>query len=109
MAPQDSFIDRLPFETVVAIFSHLNKQQCLICMSVCHDWFERLPFYVKDTWATVRFTENKSRIKDIFRDRCLGKHVKKVEFDTFIQEDALYAMLKRLIELKCDEIKSIAT
>ncbi|KAI9250997.1 hypothetical protein BDA99DRAFT_563912 [Phascolomyces articulosus] len=120
---EHTFINQLPFDIVTSIFSFLNQQECLTCMSVCRPWFDEIPQYTINNWKTVQLfpsrQDNSNSRSDIANDDlnpyyrlkyCLGNHLENVEFCGFSEEDdqkKLLMMMQMLIDCGCNQIQSL--
>ncbi|KAI9250965.1 hypothetical protein BDA99DRAFT_575298, partial [Phascolomyces articulosus] len=105
-----------PYDIILRIFSYLSQHDCLMCMSTCRDWYNRIPQYTENNWKTLRITRRDFYvvfnrqirfIENKRRDKCLGKHVKNIIFDSFEDSYELYTIMDYLVELFCDEIESL--
>ncbi|KAI9245692.1 hypothetical protein BDA99DRAFT_285829 [Phascolomyces articulosus] len=101
--------NELPFDIVTKIFSGISQRDCLTCMTVCRSWYDQLPQYTQDTvWSklfissTTVLPQNNQRWK-----RCIGKHVKHIDFSSFDKEQELYLFLSQMYELGCDQMESL--
>ena len=104
-----SFINRLDFDIIVVIFSFLRQQDCLTCMTVCKDWYIRVPDYSFNNWKTLQFsgTNALTAINDRRLKICLGNHVNSVEFNLIKKEHQANFIIQKLLELGCHKINSL--
>ncbi|KAI8140147.1 hypothetical protein BJV82DRAFT_624048 [Fennellomyces sp. T-0311] len=104
---QTMFLNTLPSDIILAIFLYLDQQDCLTCMRVCQAWYGCVPQYAQGVWKTVRFSAIDARTDNRLREKCLGKHVKTMVFDTFELEDDLYRMMNKVIGWDCTELETL--
>ncbi|KAI8138678.1 hypothetical protein BJV82DRAFT_286006 [Fennellomyces sp. T-0311] len=43
----------LPADIVCEIFSHLEQEDCIQCMRVCHRWHSEIPHYTTQHWERI--------------------------------------------------------
>ncbi|KAI8148408.1 hypothetical protein BJV82DRAFT_265203 [Fennellomyces sp. T-0311] len=111
MGKRLGFITALPSDIVIEIFVHLSQQDSLTCMAVCRDWYSIVPQYAQDLWKELRLSERDASSNHQRRYQCLGSHVKTVivkptRKSKRVDEKVLHAIMIKLLQWGCTEIKS---
>ena len=110
-----SFINNLPFDIVTNIFKYINQHDCLTLMSCCRLFLNQIPQYTVNNWKTIRLSKNNNsnmlmNIDDnLCFARCLGSHVKKIEFNNFDIDRDVYTMMQLLFDWGCNKVESLGT
>ena len=100
----------LPSDILIGIFSHLNKSECLICMSVCRLWHNVIPQYCKSQWTELKFYRNKlSMMHTKGWLKCIGDHVRCVIFEAFHKQRDILDVANMLIDHQCHSIEYLGT
>ncbi|KAI7859633.1 hypothetical protein BDC45DRAFT_496474 [Circinella umbellata] len=108
-----SFINNLPFDIVTNIFKFLNQHDCLTLMSCCRLFLKQIPQYTVNIWKTIRLSKNNNSnmLMDIDDSlcfaRCLGSHVKNIEFRNFDIDRDVYTMMQLLFDWGCIKVESL--
>ena len=66
-------------------------------MTVCRDWYQKIPRYSKKVWEKVRMTEHYHTRPNRRKELCLGKHVKIVIFDKLVTTSNIHSLMEKLI------------
>ncbi|KAI8146788.1 hypothetical protein BJV82DRAFT_397480 [Fennellomyces sp. T-0311] len=103
--PFNGFIDSLPFEITVKVFSFLKQRDCLACMAVCRQWYTMVPLYSRDVWKELYISTNGIYEDSKRWEQCVGVHVEQVKFDYFDEEEELYDAMQRLIDCGCHQVR----
>ena len=96
------FLEKLPYD-IISYISYLDQEDARFCMSLCREWYHRIPQFTHAKWKTLRLDQ-----KGIspFQKRNLGKHVKYVLFQD-VEADLLSKMMQKLLDYECTEIESL--
>ncbi|KAI8145173.1 hypothetical protein BJV82DRAFT_667073 [Fennellomyces sp. T-0311] len=107
---QLSFMNVLHCDITIEIFSLLTQQDCLMCMSVCRDWYYAIPQYTQSAWKVLRLRQQDASKDHHRRERCLGSHVKRVvlqSVEDVDEERPSSILMQRLVDWGCTKIESL--
>ncbi|KAI8148121.1 hypothetical protein BJV82DRAFT_654003 [Fennellomyces sp. T-0311] len=100
----------LPSDIVFEIFSYLNKEDCLVCMAVCRDWYGFTPQYAQSIWMELQLDPRDLSVTHGRRERCLGSHVETVTIgstELLNEESYMYALMQKLQDWGCTGVTSL--
>ena len=109
MTKIDQILNDLPYDIFVNIFSHLDQQDCITCMTVCRSWYSTAPQYFQDVWSTLRLSSNAVPNANKCWDFCIINFCRSILFDGYSDKEKLYEAMERVAQLKCKNIETIGT
>ncbi|KAG2225409.1 hypothetical protein INT45_010045 [Circinella minor] len=101
----------LPFDIVVKIISYLDQPDCLACTKVCRGWYLTIPQYAQGPWSKLEISPNDKSVQDLLTNKrwqqFLGGHVKHIVLQDFDNEQQLFQVIQKLIDLNCTETEHL--
>ena len=108
---QLKFMNALPSDIIIEIFSFLTQQDSLTCMAVCRDWYDFIPQYAQDLWKELHLDLGDLLKDHKRREKLLGSHVESVVIKqgrTVVAKDVLDASsIHKLRAWGCTNIQFI--
>ncbi|KAI8138677.1 hypothetical protein BJV82DRAFT_673441 [Fennellomyces sp. T-0311] len=91
------FPTSLPYDIGFQIASYLDQNDCVECLTVCHQWYVEVPSYTIDRWKSIEISpESWNKVNDCML-RCLGPHVQNVS----VNKMDTSGVLKKLKRVDC--------
>ena len=101
----------LPFDIMVSIISYLDQLDCLTCTEVCRSWHSAIPQYAQGPWDKLKISYKKKSVQDLLTNKrwqqFLGGHVKHIVLQDFDNEQQLFQVIQKLIDLNCTETEHL--